>query len=45
MPQNDIQWAWFLFFGLGSIGGIAFLVSLVRDLIATINIARTRRRL
>ena len=45
MPSNDIQWLWFAFFALGSLGGLAFFVVMVRDLITTIRIARARGRM
>lgn len=31
MPTNEIQWAWFFFWGLGALGGIAFLLYLVMN--------------
>jgi hypothetical protein len=41
MPNNDFQWVMFLYFALGALGGVAFLVVLVRDLITLI---RSERR-
>jgi hypothetical protein len=45
MPHNEAQWLWFAFFGLGGIGGIAFLITLARDLISTIKVTRARGRM
>jgi hypothetical protein len=45
MPEGNVEWVMFLYFALGSLGGIAFLVVLVRDLISTISVARKRGRL
>ena len=44
MPANDVQWAMFLFFAIGSLGGLMYMVSLVLDLVRTIHIARRAGR-
>lgn len=31
MPANAVQWAWWLFFAVGALGGIAHLVGLALD--------------
>ena len=40
MPANSAQWTWFLFFALGALGGLTYLVNLVLDLIRTVQVAR-----
>lgn len=44
MPANSAQWAWFLFFALGALGGLTYVVNLVMDLIRTIQIAKRMGR-
>lgn len=33
MPANSVQWTWFLFFALGALGGLTYLVNLVLGII------------
>jgi hypothetical protein len=45
MPHNDAQWLIFLLFGLGAIGGLAYLVSLGVEVTRAALLARRRGRL
>jgi hypothetical protein len=44
MPSGDIEWVMFLYFALGALGGIAFLVGIIRDLIRIVIASRAVKR-
>ena len=45
MPANEVQWAMFLFFAVGALGGIVYLLQQVLELITAVQVARAKSRL
>lgn len=45
MPTTGVQWAMFLFFATGAMGGIVYLVQQVTELVGAAVSARARSRM
>ena len=45
MPANEVQWAMFLFFAVGALGGIVYLAQLMLELVSAAQVARDKAKL